>query len=287
MTERDFELLLTLEQTKNITRAADALFVTQSSLSKRIAALEEELQVTLLLRSRQGIHFTPEGEEVLHYVKEAAAQLETMRVRLDASRDYVCGTLTAGLSVNYAMYRLPDVLALYRSKYPRVSTHIITDHSRRLYHQITDGELDLAIIRGEFDYKENKILLDREAICRITPPGADERELRNLPYIGRKSDSSMERHISQWFHENNLSPDSITGIYVDSISTCVELVKRGIGWTIVPEICLDKFEGDIVPLHFANGEPWVRSTYLMYSDTSAELPQVKAFIDLLTAAKNN
>ena len=59
MNERDFELLSALNQTKNITRAADLLYITQSALSKRINALEEELGTTLILRSRQGIHFTP------------------------------------------------------------------------------------------------------------------------------------------------------------------------------------------------------------------------------------
>ena len=54
MDERDFELLDILEKTKNITHAADLLYVTQSSLSKRITAIENELGVTLLIRSRQG-----------------------------------------------------------------------------------------------------------------------------------------------------------------------------------------------------------------------------------------
>jgi len=72
------------------------------------------------------------------------------------------------------------------------------------------------------------------------------------------------------------------GIHVDSITTCVEMVRRGIGWTIVPEICLEGFDGRIMPLSFANGEPFTRSTYLMYMDSVAELPQVSAFITTIT-----
>lgn len=100
MDERDFELLDILEKTKNITHAADLLYVTQSSLSKRITAIENELGVTLLIRSRQGIHFTPEGEEVLKYTTQAARQLTLMREALNISRSYVCGTLNAGISIN-------------------------------------------------------------------------------------------------------------------------------------------------------------------------------------------
>ena len=62
MDEKDYELLHALDETRNITHAADKLYMTQSALSKRIKALEQELGVEIVLRSRQGIRFTPAGE---------------------------------------------------------------------------------------------------------------------------------------------------------------------------------------------------------------------------------
>ena len=59
MDEQDFTLLQVLGRTRNITHAADELYITQSSVSKRIRQMERELGLTLLLRSRQGIQFTP------------------------------------------------------------------------------------------------------------------------------------------------------------------------------------------------------------------------------------
>ena len=56
-----------------------------------------------------------------------------MRRNLDQSKSYISGTLNAGISINYGLYTLPDVLAEYRQKYPHVNTHIITDQSRNLY----------------------------------------------------------------------------------------------------------------------------------------------------------
>ena len=58
--EKDFELLQALADSRNITKAADKLYITQSALSKRIRAIERELGVELL-RSHQGIRFTPPG----------------------------------------------------------------------------------------------------------------------------------------------------------------------------------------------------------------------------------
>ncbi len=86
MDERDYALLDILGQTGNITRAADRLFITQSALSKRIQGIERELDVQLLLRSRQGVRFTPEGEIVLNACHDVVNSLRQMRQALGAQR---------------------------------------------------------------------------------------------------------------------------------------------------------------------------------------------------------
>lgn len=280
MDERDFKLLLLLKQTQNITKAADMLFVTQSSLSKRLATIEEELDTRIIIRSRNGILFTPEGEIVLAHVEKAAEELALMKESINTSKGYVCGTLHAGISVNYALYQFPDILTLYRKLYPQVATHITTEHSRKLFTQLLDGIVDIAILRGEYPWKGNKILLKRERVCAIYPKNYSYESLSEIPYMGRKTDVTFEREILQWLRENNLSPE-LHGIHLDSITTCVAMVDRGIGWTIVPEICIEGFNGIVKPLVFENGKPFVRSTYLMFSDIAASLPQVNAFIDIV------
>lgn len=280
MDERDFELLITLKETGNITHAADRLYITQSSLSKRIHAIEKELDTNILLRSRQGVHFTPEGEIVLKRVSEAACLMDIMRNELESKKGYICGTLNAGVSINYALYQLPELLASYHQKYPHVTTRISTDQNRNLYQQLVNTKIDAAVIRGEYDWKGEKILLNRENVCAIRSSGDINRSLHSLPYIGRKTDPQFEREISQWMREKHLHPKN-NGIFVDNIITCVEMVRRGLGWSIVPEICLKDFDGIVEPLIFDNGEPFVRSTYIMYSNYVTELPQVRAFIELL------
>mgnify|MGYP000119773647 FL=1 len=107
MDEKDYELLHALDETRNITHAADKLYMTQSALSKRIKALEQELGVEIVLRSRQGIRFTPAGEQVLLHSAAAAREMEKMRRQLASIQGEACGTLRAGISVNFSYYRLP------------------------------------------------------------------------------------------------------------------------------------------------------------------------------------
>ena len=167
MDEKDFELLEVLDETRNITHAADKLYMTQSALSKRIKSMEQELGVEILLRSRQGIRFTPAGEKVLEHSRAALKQMEQLRRGLDAMQGEVCGTLKAGVSVNFSYYRLPEVLTEYHKKYPRVRLDIATGHSRHLYQQMLDGTLDIAVLRGEYPWDGTQFLLSQEDICLI------------------------------------------------------------------------------------------------------------------------
>ncbi|SXE02626.1 LysR family transcriptional regulator [Klebsiella quasivariicola] len=280
MDERDFELLMTIEKTKNITHAADLLYTSQSAISKRINAIEHELGITLLLRSRNGVHFTPAGESVLYHTKKVTDELALLRQRIKIDKHGVSGTLRAGVSINYALYQLPELLTIFRNKFPYIDTHIITEHSRKIYLQLLDGYFDLAIIRGEFPWKGHKKLIDCDRIYAICSNKDKNKPLNEISFIGRKTDTVFERELSQWMRENNHNPER-QGIYVDNISTCVELVDRGLGWTVVPEICLRHFTGHRIPLSFKNGAPFVRSTWLVYTDEITALPQVRAFIETI------
>lgn len=280
MDERDYALLDILGQTGNITRAADRLFITQSALSKRIQGIERELDVQLLLRSRQGVRFTPEGEIVLNACHDEVNSLRQMRQALGGTKGKVFGTLNAGISLNYALYCLPDFLVKFRDSYPDVELNITTGQSRRLIAMLQSGSIDLAILRGEHIWEGERTLLRRENICLIAPREVSDEELVRMPYISRRTDADFERTLTSWMHEKGIRPQS-GGVHVDNIRTCVEMVTRELGWSIVPEICLGGFTGYIRPIRFADGTSFIRSTYLMYNDSLLALPQARAFVDLL------
>lgn len=281
MDERDFEILIAIDRSKNITLAAESLFITQSALSKRISAIEDELGAQILIRSRKGVYFTSAGEEILRNVELVSDTLQQMRNHLISAKGIIAGKLNAGISFNYTLYQLPQLLALYQQKFPQVTMHISTENSVKLYDLLLKGEIDVAIIRGDFPWNGKKILLDQENICAIK--NKENKNIRELQYIGRKTDPPFEREIIRWLQENNINANPQKS-YVDNLTACVELVKVTDSWTIVPEICLEDFDGEICPLKFANGKSFIRSTYLMYTDIVEKLPQVREFISLIAKA---
>lgn len=280
MDEKDFEMLRVLNETRNITKAADQLYITQSALSKRIKTIEKELGIEMLIRSRHGIRFTPAGETVLTHSTSAAREMERLRMQLDSMTEEICGTLNTGISLNFAQYKLPDILAVYHQKYPKVNLQITTGQSRNLYRQMLDGSIDLAVLRGEYAWDGMQFLLSQEPICLVYDPQYAQTPLSDFLYISRKTDISQTAMITRWLHEQHLNPKN-HGICVDSINTCLELVKRGLGWSLLPEIALDDFHGCKIPCSFLNGEPLIRRTYMFCQQEAAKLPQINAFIELL------
>lgn len=278
MDEKDFELLEVLAGTRNITRAAERLYITQSALSKRIRGIEEELGAELLLRSRQGIRLTPAGELALSRCRAAARELTALRQSLAGLGEEVSGTLSAGVSVNFAQYRLPDILADYHRRYPRVRLQLTTGQSRHLHRQLLEGSLDVAILRGDHPWDGEKYLLSQEPICVVRARQLAEVPLSRQLYISRQTDPALSALLTQWLRENGLGSRQ-TGICVDSITTCLEMVRRGLGWGLLPRICLGEFDGDIRPCAFQNGEPLLRRTYLLFTREAARLPQVAAFLE--------
>ena len=203
-----------------------------------------------------------------------------MRQTLGGTKGKVFGTLNAGISLNYALYCLPDFLVKFRGSYPDVELNITTGQSRRLIAMLQSGSIDLAILRGEHIWEGERTLLRRENICLIAPREVSDEELVRMPYISRRTDADFERTLTSWMHEKGIRPQS-GGVHVDNIRTCVEMVTRELGWSIVPEICLGDFTGYIRPIRFADGTSFIRSTYLMYNDSLLALPQARAFVDLL------
>lgn len=276
MDEKDFQIFLTLAETGNLTRTAEKLYQAQPTLSKRLQNMENELGAQLFLRSKHGVALTPAGEAARETIQRTVHDLEVLRERLRQSKDGVGGTLRVESSLDFSNYRLPKILAEYTARYPNVTLKVTSDHSRNCIRKLQEGRSYLAIVRGEYDWDEGKVLLERESVCLIRSRQNANTPLDQMQYIGRDANPEHMSMKARWLMEHKLEPSSTLNI--DGLSTCVAMVQAGLGWSIVPEICLSQFDGIVEPLFFADGTPLTRSTYLLYCKRESELPQVREFI---------
>lgn len=285
MDEKDFVLLRTLYECGNITHAADKLYLTQSALSKRIKAIERDLGCEIIIRTRKGVRFTPEGEMVLAHTNTAQKALETLRDELSAAQGEVSGTLRAGFSINYSFVNLPSLLAEYNRLYPQVHLEVTSGQSRHLLSSLQQGELDIAVLRGDLPWDGMQYLLAQEQIYVACTAEHAETPLSELTYINHTTDLTHTSLMNRWLRENGLAIEN-NSINVSDLSTCQELVRRGVGWALLPEIVLRDFDGVMRPCTFENGEPFVRRMYIDCPRESECLPQVQALIKLIKEQYN-
>ncbi len=285
MDEKDYEVLLDLNKSKNITKTAQNLFMTQPAITKRIQKMEEELQCTLFLRSKKGILFTPAGEQILPYAAEILANSRKLKEQILMSQNQVCGTIRLGSSLNIAHYRLPRILKEYTDQYPLVDVQITTGQSKHLFQLLNRDEISIAIIRGRFAWDEACTLISTEPMCLVCSRENQGRPLTDYPYIGRHTDSDLSARIDRWLAAHNLA-QLRPHMWIDSIDACKEMARYGLGWCILPRICLDDFDGYTEDLFMEDGSPFLRNTYVLYKHQYAKLPQVKLFLDALLSRTN-
>ncbi|MBR2604688.1 MAG: LysR family transcriptional regulator [Clostridia bacterium] len=282
MDDLDYQLLLDLFETRNITKTARLHFISQPALTKRIQRIEQELKCELLLRSKKGVFFTAAGEALIPHCRSIVGARRSIEGVASLSRNEISGSLHVLASLNYSQFRLPYVLKQYIEKYPQVDVSVHAGKSRNIFEQLRSLEDRVVILRGEYNWPDGKLLLSKEPMCLIYSYENEDRPLQEYTYIGHLTDRAVVDQMERWATENGL-PNLPEKIIVDDINSCKAMAECGIGWCVLPKICLDGFKGIVKPLYFSDGTPFLRSTYALYHAAYGELPQVNAFLKVLTA----
>lgn len=281
MDSKDWNILVTLYEEKNITRAAERLYISQPAITYRLQQIEEEFNVKLVHRNKKGITFTSEGEYLVEHSKKMLKELRYTKDRiLNISQD-VSGTLRIGVSSNFAQYKLPKILKKFLDRYPNVQFSVKTGYSSEISKLLYEDEVQVGIIRGEHNWYEKKHLIFQEKYCVISK---DEIHIDNLPHLPRinyKTDPLLKQTIENWWYYKFNTPPWIV-MEVDKIEACREMAKHGLGYAIIPEICLTPDQNlKAINLTNENGEPLLRNTWLCYREFSLEFSVVEKFVQFV------
>ena len=282
MDEKDLQIILTLTEYQNLSRTAERLYLTQPALTSRIKRLEEDLGVQLLRRTSKGVSFTPAGETVSQCAKDLTMRMRQMRERVKSEQGSVSGLLHLGCSTQYARYRAPALLSQFLREYPNISVDVVADRSINIQRELNRNSFSAAIIRGNFKWQGRKKLLSTESYCLVYKHKVSRNELQNITYIHQKTDNLGQECADEWVRLN-FPYEPLPRIESNNIEVCISMVELGMGWAILPEICLQGFAGYQEPIFTPDGQPIVRNTYLCYKESELTLPHVRKFIEYMEA----
>lgn len=284
--EKDWFALRILYEEKNISRAAERLYISQPALTYRLKNIEKEFGTSIFFKIKGGIEFTSEGAHLAGYAEEMIIKLQKTKDYMLNMQNEVRGTLRLGVSSNFAQYKLPKILKKFSIKYPLVQFNVNTGWSTEIMNLLDSASVQLGILRGNYDWYGIKTLLHKERLCLISKTKVDMENLPNLPFINYKTDSSLKGLMNGWWHDRFSEPPLVT-METDRQETCKEMVKNGLGVSILPEICMQPSDNlHTYGLSYKNGEPVLRNTWLMYNEESLKLSSVKNFIDFLNSNPN-
>lgn len=279
--EKDWIILETLHHEQNITKAAEKLYISQPALTYRLQQLEKEFGVKIVNRGRRGIQFTPQGEHLVKYATDMRLQLRQTKEFLRNMDNTVTGILRLGVASNIATYILPSILKQFLEQYPDVEVRVMTDWSSNLVHSVYSQHVHIGMIRGDYDWPDEKHLMMEENICIVSKHEIRLQDLPSLPRINYKTEPSLQNTIDLWWKERYSLPPNIA-MEVDKMETGKEMVLNGLGYAILPTIVLggqdDLYKINLTTQH---GEPWKRKSWMIYRKESLNLTLIKEFVDFM------
>ena len=194
----DWQIIQTLAKEKNITVAAEKLFITQPALTYRIKRMEDELKINLLVRTSKGVFFTSSGLLVVQYANEMLKQYSSLRNEISSVDEVVRGDVDVAVSPAFVRHKMVPILAKFREEYPDVNVHIKATLSTKAIEMLMEDSVHLAIYRGNYNVNFETCLLCEEPITLIYKNKPDLENLATLPYIMYTTDINLEREIINW-----------------------------------------------------------------------------------------
>lgn len=142
-----------LARTRNITKTADALFISQPALSRHIALMEAELGVKLLNRSKQGIELTGNGKIALDEFKQIIYQYTNLLDRFSTSNENMTGEIVIGLPYYAVDQFLAPLLREFAVKFPGIRIRTFSNQIDMIFYSLLEESIDV----GFFALQDKKI----------------------------------------------------------------------------------------------------------------------------------
>ena len=285
MDDKDWRILKTIAEEKNLTKAAARLYMTQPALTYRLKNIEEELGAQIVLRIPSGVEFTPQGTCLLVYANEMLQKYGAVKERIKNLVNKVQGSLRMGSSSVFAHYSLPKILKGFLAFYPEVDISLKTGLSSKVIEMLERQEVTIAIVRGDHDWSGERFLLSEEPLCLASREPIDFGDLLGRPHIRYGTDAALHKVLDDWWRKNFNAPPNTT-MEVTTMETARQMVLHGLGWSILPGIGLARKYGLVTqPLLWPDGTPLIRKTWVLCSNTSLELQTVRAFLAYLESGK--
>jgi LysR family hydrogen peroxide-inducible transcriptional activator len=242
---RQLRYLVTLADRLNFRQAAEACFVTQSTLSSGIKELETLLGVELVERDKRRVRLTAAGAEVVARARTLVAQAQDLVETARRAAAPLSGDFRLGVIPTIAPFLLPALTPALRAEFPQLRLYLREDLTARLLDRVRAAELDAALIALPYDTGElavNELFRDEFwFVAREDDPFAKEKAVAVERVAPRDVVLLEEGHCLREHAIVACGPRGAAEpalVEATSLATLVQMVEGGLGVTLLPEMTL-------------------------------------------------
>ncbi|MCK4501789.1 MAG: LysR family transcriptional regulator [Desulfuromonadales bacterium] len=294
---RKLEAFAKVVELNSFSRAAEAILLTQPTVSQHIRDLELEFQQKLLDRLGHEVVATPAGRLLYRYAKKI---LQTRQEAIEAVGQYgvsLAGRINIGCGTIPGTYILPKLMGKFKVSYPTIKTTLRINSSHFIAKQVIAGELELGVIGAKWhEASLDWIKLFSDELVLALPPGhpwaklpaVSLAKIASEPFILREQGSGTRKTIAQFLATVGLKETDLQEVAeVGSTAAIKEAVKRNVGISILSKLAImnDVENGDLATVAL-QGIAMQRSFYLISRKNRELLPGSKMFKDYLLSDKN-
>lgn len=283
-----FEMIAKYE---NYRKAAEELYISQPSLSRSIASLEEELGVLLFEKTGRGIRLTKGGQLFLEYAKRITDECDIVKNKMkELASDG--GKIDIGYVFPLASHYIPKKVRnfLNKEENKNVTFNFFQNHTSAIANKIKSGELDVGF--GGYMEREDFVffpILKNEMVL-ITPKGHELgkkstvsiQELNHYPVIGYDRESWLGNYTKNLYQRLSLHPNIV--VECPDEHSIVALVSEDFGIALVPRI--EEVDENRVVIHKLDDIDLVHQTFMFWERERYQLPAVKRFIEYMKEGKD-
>jgi DNA-binding transcriptional LysR family regulator len=275
----------------SVSQAAEALFVTQPTLTARLKGLERELEAVLFIRSGRGMRLSEAGRAYLPYAERTLDAARAGRRLLAELARGESGHLALGAAPAVGTYVLPRILTRFRRTHPKVALAVRTGHSEEVLELVLREQVEIGLGRAlrhpeveAVPLYEDELVLVVDPTHRFAEAGAvGTEEISEVQLILFDRTSSYHRLTNEFFRGAGAVPRAV--MELDNIDAAKKMVEQGLGVALLPHTAVaGELEAGALRAVRLSDAPALRREIVIFRrrDAGAASGALEAFLNCLS-----
>jgi len=273
----------------SFSRAAEALHLTQPSITARIQALERDLGEKMFERGGRSVRLTDAGTIFLPYAERMLQMLREAKESVEEVHSVQAGSLRLGSALTISTYVLPRILHAFHSRYPGVEVVVHTGRSDQVLNMLLSDEVQVGLVRSLIHPDVETVDLYADEVILVANPDhpfaanrqATIEEVGSQPVILADRGSSYYGLIHGLFRQAGVVPN--VAMELDSMEATKRMVEEGLGIALLPKVCLERElkQGLLAEVAITNAPAISRQIAFIYRKSRKQARTVHAFLEVL------